>query len=270
MKFNPCFFLFTVVSSLGFVTSVEAEEISAKASDLKEVTTSNNKFHSLLSQGSTYDLSPTLPSRSYPAVYDEAEAVQYWYGSGSIGFITPSTLGYKRLGQKLGDIHLNNGFSFTGALGYQFYRLRAEVEIGNRSVTAKEDVFVNGKGSSPLNGDLRTTSILLNGYYELSRSKFRPYIGGGVGVGFISGKMSGITNDEKGTFVLDIGNTALAYQAKAGVQYQLARKSNIFAELNYLGLSGYEVNASSGSQRVKVNLDSLNNFGVSIGYRQGF
>lgn len=261
--------MFTVVSSLGLVTSVKAEEISAKASDLKEVTTSNNKFHSLLSQGSTSDLSPTLPSRSYPAVYDEVEAVQYWYGSGSIGFITPSTLGYKRLGEKLGDIHLNSGFSFTGALGYQFYTLRAEVEIGNRSVTAKEDVSVQGF-SNPLNGDLRTTSILLNGYYELSRSKFRPYIGGGVGVGFISGKMSGITNDRRNTFVLDVGNTALAYQAKAGVQYQLARKSNIFAELNYLGLSGYEVNASSGSQRVKLNLDSLNNFGVSIGYRQGF
>ncbi|MFB2645333.1 hypothetical protein ACE09Y_03535, partial [Raphidiopsis sp. BLCC-F218] len=63
--------------------------------------------------------------------------------------------------------------------------------------------------------------------------------------------------------LLDNG-TSFAYQAKLGAQYEIVKKGNVFAELKYLGSTGYTSNKAD----VEVKLGS-NSFGLAVGYRQG-
>ncbi|QNP28925.1 P44/Msp2 family outer membrane protein [Cylindrospermopsis curvispora] len=106
--------------------------------------------------------------------------------------------------------------------------------------------------------NMNVTTALVNAYYHLGSSKFRPYIGAGVGFGFISLEPLGL-----GALV-DNG-TSFAYQAKLGAQYEVVKKGNVFAEFKYLGLSGY----TSNKNDLELKVGSSNVYGFSVGYRQG-
>jgi opacity protein-like surface antigen len=290
-----------VLASLAFTTSVKAEEVSTKATDL--IGGSAN----LLAQSSDPGVIPTSPTTnpstpssdpgvtptsptmdpSTPSsdpgfiptspnttpstplyiggdINPDLPASNYWYGSLSAGFGSQSDVDLTGSinGQAVQTVtgSFDNAFSFNGAVGYQFEQFRGELEIGNR--------FFNVKNVS--DSGITSTAILINGYYDIpTGSKLRPYVGLGFGLNVNSGK---IKNAPYQLGNVDIGGTSFAYQGKAGVQYEISRKGNIFAELKYGSAGGYRLDRifDSSGVGVDIDLDSFNSFGFAVGYRQGF
>jgi opacity protein-like surface antigen len=284
-----CLYLLSsvVFTSLGFTTLVNAEEVSYKASDLTAINTSNQNLSNLLAQSSERGFDPTPSGAGFdqpilPTIPTEKPfshtSSKYWYGGASVGFGYQSNVGYKQNDQSLSSINLgsisfDSPFFLNGAIGYQFDQARAEIEVGNMFLSAKESVAENTGFKEPLKGNINTTTVFLNGYFDIStNSKFRPYLGGGIGLGFTNGIISGNTvNSTAGsTFDLDVKNTSVIYQAKLGLQYEIVPKGNIFAEFKYGLIPGYKVSLKSGTQSSNLDLESFNSFGLSIGYRQGF
>ncbi|NLQ03729.1 P44/Msp2 family outer membrane protein [Cylindrospermopsis raciborskii] len=245
------------LSSLVFTTSVKAEEVSAKAADL--IGSSAN----LLAQSSDPGFTPVSPTTtpSTPLytpggdVNPDLPASNYWYGSLSAGFGSQSDVDLTAsIGRQRSTTtgSFNNAFSFNGAVGYQFEQFRGELEIGNRFFSVKEATF---------GGDITATTILINGYYDVSTgSKLRPYVGVGFGLNVISGEVD----------LIDLKGTSFAYQGKAGVQYEISRKGNIFAELKYGSVGGYRLKDNPALGLSNADISSSNSFGLAVGYRQGF
>ena len=99
----------------------------------------------------------------------------------------------------------------------------------------------------------------MNGYYDIATgSKFRPYLGAGIGLGFIGDQDNGLNEFDYGT--------SFAYQGKVGVQYEVVKKGNAFVEFRYVGLTGY----TSKKNNTETEIGSINSPAVSVGYRQGF
>ncbi|MBG0743528.1 MAG: P44/Msp2 family outer membrane protein [Cylindrospermopsis raciborskii KL1] len=252
----------TVLASLAFTTSVKAEEVSTKAADLMGGS-------NLLAQSSdpaftpaSPTLTPSTPLYTGGDVNPDLPATNYWYGSLSAGFGSQSdvdltaSIGGQVVATDTGSF--DNAFSFNGAVGYQFEQFRGELEIGNR--------FFNVKNVS--DSGITSTAILINGYYDIpTGSKLRPYVGLGFGLNVNSGKIKNVPDVGN----VDIGGTSFAYQGKAGVQYEISRKGNIFAELKYGSAGGYRLDRIFVlGQGVDIDFDSSNSFGFAVGYRQGF
>ena len=185
------------------------------------------------------------------------EESNYWYVSGSLGIASPSNVKVRNAFDQ-GNLGLDSTAQWSSiAGGYQLKNYRAELELNYSSFRINKDT-VNTQ-SFPSDGNVSTTSVLVNGYYDIpTGSKFRPYIGAGIGVGIISGKIT-----EPGAET-DLGTgSSVAYQGKVGLQYEIAKKVNAFAEFKYLGISSYKNNSGN-------DVSPPNSYGLSIGYRQGF
>jgi opacity protein-like surface antigen len=250
----------TVLASLAFTTSVKAEEVSTKAADLMGGS-------NLLAQSSdpaftpiSPTVTPSTPLYIRPDVNPDLPASNYSYGSLSVGFGSQSDVDEKRNGIKEVSTSYGSSFSFNAAVGYQFEQVRAELEVGNQILSPKEQLFSNGGRTTLSGGNFSATTILVNGYYDIpTGSKLRPYVGGGVGLGLIRGKInySGVQYDYDGD--------SFAYQLKAGVQYEITRKGNVFGELKYSSISSYKA-----KDLTNWDYGPYNSFGLAVGYRQGF
>ncbi len=139
----------------------------------------------------------------------------------------------------VGDFDFDPGYVVEGAVGYEHDSgFRGEVEIGYRkhdldTATIKDD---GGLGASAglgslngltfpgafagalvpsINGDIETISVMANGYYAVDTGTgFRPFVGAGVGVAFMSLDTSFLTVSS------DENSTELAYKAMAGIEYE--------------------------------------------------
>jgi opacity protein-like surface antigen len=185
------------------------------------------------------------------------EESNYRYVSGSVGIASPGNDLKVRNAFDQGNLGLDSTAQGSIAGGYQLKNYRAELEL-NYSSFGVNKATLNTE-SFPSDGNVSTTSVLVNGYYDIpTGSKFRPYIGAGIGVGIISGKIK-----EPGAET-DLGTgSSVAYQGKVGLQYEIAKKGNVFAEFKYLGISSYK--SDSGN-----DVSPPNSYGLSVGYRQGF
>ncbi|MBA4456405.1 outer membrane beta-barrel protein [Cylindrospermopsis raciborskii CS-506_B] len=171
-----------------------------------------------------------------------------------MGFSSQSDVEVSTRGRKQGNQSFSNGFSLNGAVGYQFEEVRTELEIGTRFFSGNSFSYPNGRKVSST-GNITATSVLINGYYDIpTSSKLRPYIGAGLGLAFTSGDID----------TIDIDGNSFAYNLKGGIQYEVNYKGNIFAELKYASIGGYKL------KNTIADIDSVNSFGLSIGYRQGF
>ena len=184
------------------------------------------------------------------------EESNYWYVSGGVGIDSPGN----DLKVSDGSNQLNFGLDSTApgniAGGYQLKNYRAELELNYSSFGVNKGTF--NTQPFPIGGNISKTSVLVNGYYDIpTGSKFRPYIGAGIGVGSISAKIKNQVGE------IDLGGSSFAYQGKVGLQYEIAKKGNAFAEFKYLGISSYKNNSGN-------DVSPPNSYGLSIGYRQGF
>ncbi|MFL0648069.1 outer membrane protein [Cylindrospermopsis raciborskii UAM/DH-BiRr] len=290
MKIHSFFWFPAVLASLAFATSVKAEEVSTKAADLMGVSTDNQDSSNLLAQSSDPSFTITSPTTGSAPLYtggdnSQLPASNYFYLGASVGRAFPGDINAKGKftdaatirflqNQRIPNESENNLGLYSGnqwniAGGYQWDNVRAELEIGSSSfgfdvlkpVPGKLDferqiIATSDTKPTSVTGNLNVTTALFNAYYHLSSSKFSPYVGAGIGLGFISSEPNPVSVDN---------GTSFAYQAKLGAQYEVVKKGNIFAEFKYLGLTGY----TSNKNDLELKLGSSNVYGFSVGYRQG-
>lgn len=271
MKTFLHFLVSVLLPILSFGSPAQAEEISTRAADLTVIGTTNQSSSNLLAQTPDPALAPTYPTNnSNPSLYEGSNAdtklptsnYLYWSGSVGVNFVDKAAL--KVDGNKEADLNFDFPYGVNLALGYQWKEARAELEGGYRIVGVKEITGTNGR-KNEVTGDISALTILLNGYYDIpTGSKLRPYLGLGVGLGFNDGNvfLEGNANSK-----LDIGGTFFTYQAKSGLQYEIAKKANIFAELKYVGNGSYK---TKNNDLNDPEVDSLSYLGMGIGYRQSF
>jgi len=286
MNKHKCFLGLAVLATL-VTTPAQAEEVSRKAADLMS---QNSNSTDSVDQNTNNTQPVNTPASTYKSGDTDSKlpASNYFYFGASVGTGFPSDVKLKGKSRDAAtiqflqnanipneienDLNLYPGTSWNIAGGYQWKNARAELEIGSGSFGNDELKPVPGKidlGSlkvannqtppTPRVGKINLTTAFVNGYYDIATgSKFRPYLGAGIGLGFISDQDNGLSG-------LDYG-TSFAYQGKVGVQYEVVKKGNAFVEFRYVGLTGY----TSKKNNIEIEIGSINSPAVSVGYRQGF
>lgn len=160
-------------------------------------------------------------------------------------------------------------------VGYDFYPMhqipvRAEVEYAIRTNSETEwDSKVIGAipaGAASLKGQWNLQTLFLNAYWDFHNdTAFTPYIGGGIGMGFIQSKYEvnapGLSDSYNET------NTVFAWNAGAGVAYAIT--DNLSADLAYrfVGLGYHENDKTVDGQKFKVGMAPYaNEFSLGIRY----
>ncbi|WP_108784560.1 P44/Msp2 family outer membrane protein [Wolbachia endosymbiont of Bemisia tabaci] len=119
----------------------------------------------------------------------------------------------------------------SGAFGYKMDDIRVDVE-GLYSQLAKDTAVVNTSETNVADS-LTAFSGLVNVYYDIAIEDMpiTPYVGVGVGAAYIS-------NPSKTDAVKDQKGFGFAYQAKAGVSYDVTPEIKLFAGARYFGSYG--------------------------------
>ena len=181
-----------------------------------------------------------------------------------------------------GTVGLGGGVSVSPAIGYDFGNsVRAELSytynaasIGQSTANASGTwggFSYSGSGNLATTGTVSTNSVLASAYYDIpTKSKFTPYVGGGIGwtgvsvpaqnvsfTGTINGETVTLPSEGQGGSA-----SAFGYQAKIGVSYLAAEQADVFLEGVYQGNTSVTIGKSS--------YGSINNFGVRAGLRYRF
>lgn len=220
------------------------------------------------------------PQSSSKGFYLTAGAGGGWAGSPTVNHSTSGTVGtgIPYTSSSSWNLNLGAGASVDAGIGYDFGNsIRGEItyvyngySIGDTShsgtVSAAGMTFPQ-TGTLTGTGNLTTNSIMFSGYYDLkNKSKFTPYVGGGLGWTSVSHPALPATATVGGTTISGTVNhgsaSALGYIAKAGVTYSLSKPVDLFAEGIYQGNTGVTLSEAS--------LGALNTFAVRGGFRYRF
>ncbi|MCD6187335.1 MAG: porin family protein [Desulfuromusa sp.] len=144
------------------------------------------------------------------------------YVSGNLGASFLMHSDFKEDGHS-GKITYDGGGAATVALGTSIFNgARIEAEIGARK-NDLDDVKFSGLGSRSIDGDVTTTSLMGNVYYDFkNETRFITSIGGGLGVANVDFDFDDFSNDD---------DTVVAYQLMLGVGYPITKQ--IVVELQY-------------------------------------
>ena len=156
-------------------------------------------------------------------------------------------------------------------VGYDFYTLnqvplRAELEYAIRTNSTTSWDLKDGGNAADLKGTWGLQTLFLNAYWDFHNdTAFTPYIGGGIGMGFIQSKYEvnapGLSDSYNET------NTVFAWNAGAGVAYAIT--DNLSADLAYrfVGLGYHENDKTVDGQKFKVGMAPYaNEFSLGIRY----
>jgi OmpA-OmpF porin, OOP family len=156
-----------------------------------------------------------------------------------------------------GDLKFDNPGGGGGiSAGYGFANgIRLEGEAGYRRNGVNEFNF--SMGSVPLDGHESMWDFMANTYYDIpTGSRWTPYVGGGIGLGIlqIAASSAGGSADASGD--------VFAYQAIAGIGYQLTDRINLGVEYRYFATTdmNFQVQAGPGVLDANTGYDSHNVF----------
>ncbi len=157
----------------------------------------------------------------------------------------------------------HEGISSEVGIGYDFGAIRAELTYAYDQAWLRS--YRDPSGSYAYTGGQQgTNSLLVSGYWDINtKSRWTPYLGGGIGYGW---QNQGNSGDELGNRYTGYRSGAFAWQAKAGVSYSLNRSGDLYAEFLYRGLGGFS--ASDGA--ATYNYSSFNRLGFQVGTRWRF
>ena len=129
-------------------------------------------------------------------------------------------------------VHYDSGTALAAGVGYSLGSARAELELSYQK-NDFDKLTLNG-AQRPLNGDIKTTALLLNGYYDFrNHTPFTPFLSAGLGFARVD------LSDRRlpATAVLPAftarggHDTVFAYQLGGGVGYAVTQ--NITVDLTY-------------------------------------
>lgn len=155
----------------------------------------------------------------------------------------------------------STGFTGGAALGHSFpFGLRVEGEFGYIYSPTKSD------GGVSISGSTKSYLAMANVYYDLKLpmlGRFKPYIGGGIGGARVNDDHQ-VFGDAiiKGKFDVDEWRTALAYQARAGVGYDVTQWLDLSLGYRYVHIDGGE---RSVTGTPPINLGRIENHSIELG-----
>ena len=145
-----------------------------------------------------------------------AQSTSYkWYAAFGAGPSLLNDIDVTQAGVTLAT-DFDAGGALHAAIGANIGDFRGEGELF-ASLNDVSSLKVAGGGGASATGDFTTSALMLNGYFDVpTRSQWKPYIGGDVGIANIA------FNDlaSLGIFIADDDDTVFAYQLKAGIAYQ--------------------------------------------------
>lgn len=160
------------------------------------------------------------------------------------------------------EVNTDIGWLVGAAVGtHVFDSVRGEVEISGASRNSPSFSVNNGPDIAS-DGVVTTAALMGNLWFDLDTgSGFTPYVGGGLGVGYVAA-----TND---SLLLDVNGIGLAYQVGAGVKFDVA--DNIAVDLGYR-FKGFTTDLSGefGGGDVDDLSNSLGSHVVQVGLTFGF
>ncbi len=211
---------------------------------------------------------PHKPSKFYVAGYGginlqgdgEVEGVTTGFTTGNIGDGTTIVVAD---GTEYGwDTDFDNGTAFGAELGYRAtknWRFGLEGSRTTADVNGHDGIFLGADDISGLDGaalvglatplgatvgefladgqgDIEQKGVFLNAYYDFNEgSRFRPYLGAGVGL-----VDTAINYSPSGSPIIDDSATAFAYQGRAGASYNVNGPLDVFAEYTYRATEGVD------------------------------
>jgi len=150
--------------------------------------------------------------------------------------------------------------------GYDFGLIRTELTYArSQGSTTDVDICVDTLGCYGISGnrDFQSNSVFLSGYVDIpTKSKFSPYIGGGIGYTNISVDAASIWIGLNEYYVDSASKGLFGYQAKAGATYAATQTLDVFAEATYRGTQGFEDGGT--------NYDPISAWGFNVGTRIKF
>jgi len=149
------------------------------------------------------------------------------------------------------------------SVGYGFGAFRAEIEGSYRDndVSRSHGAPLNGAG-----GHKQTWGVLVNGFYDINTgTHFTPYIGGGIGVGFVDASLTGSRPAGSGVGLYKGTDTTLAYQGIVGVAYAINDRLSITTDYRYFATT----DATIKSGGAKWNVENSHHV-VTAGLRWSF
>lgn len=157
-------------------------------------------------------------------------------------------------------------------VGYDFYPMhqvpvRAEIEYAIRTNSKTEWDSKDFGDLVTLKGQWNLQTLFLNAYWDFHNdTAFTPYIGGGLGMGFIQSKyemeIAGLGSDS-----YKKANTVFAWNAGAGVAYAIT--NNLSADLAYrfVALGYHENEKTVDGVKMKLGMAPYaNEFSLGIRY----
>ena len=158
----------------------------------------------------------------------------------------------------------DTGYILSGQLGYRFMSgMRTELEFNYRKAN------LNSIGGSAASGQQDVMGLMANVTFEVADlGGFRPYIGGGAGVGW--NKWSNVATAPSLTFPGGTGtynyrDAAFQWQGIAGITRKLTDNVDGFIEYRFIGLEGNKF-AGTGTAMANGHDDRSHNALVGIRY----
>lgn len=138
----------------------------------------------------------------------------------------------------------DTGYALQAHGGYAFKpfsfatpRLEAEVAYRNSGLESLTDV-------TDASGDTSSLSLMANGVLSfLPNRSWHPFVGAGIGMSRISAEWK-----VNGSKVVDDSDWVFAYQAFAGVSYDLTKNWELSAQYRYFGTQDPEFSDNSGDK----------------------
>lgn len=166
------------------------------------------------------------------------------YMSGHLGIAMPSdtTATFPADPTLSMEIEYDPGLALDLALGYKFGPARLEGEIGYQK-NDFDDVTVSvagvgsvsmGSAGLPFSGDVKTTSFLVNGYYDFTNeSAFTSYLTAGLGFA----KVKASFDIPSAGYTFSDSDTVFAWQIGAGVEYAINQTVSLDVRYRYFATS---------------------------------
>ena len=152
-----------------------------------------------------------------------------------------------RLGGQFGT---GPGVGLNGHAGAAFGEIRAEGEITYNAV------------GGYFTDDVNALAFMANGYYDFDTgSRWKPYVGAGIGVSRAHLREKGFSAGNQ----VEGDDTVFAFQAMAGVGFEIIPSTTIFAGYKYFGTSEISVTDANGTARENINFHS-----IEFGFRYAF
>lgn len=181
---------------------------------------------------------------------DETRGV-YISGSAGMAYLRNSDVTSDDIPQLSGEVKSDMGFACGGALGYDFGNIRFEGEVAYQQNDFDEGKLNLTSGLEfPLSGDSSSLTFLGNLYYDFTNeSPFSFFLTAGAGASKVDIDDFNVRGLTAQGYSDD--DTVFAYQAGAGVGFDITKNVNFFVKYRYLGTSDLDLQFDG----VKVETD---------------